>query len=592
MAWLECQSGDGAVNKRFSLKKAVTSIGRTRGNDLVLDDPNLSTTHASILRTGSTYIISPGKPGAVVYVNQRKIRRAQLAAGDTIILGRWSLTYHKGAMPAAEVQPVSEGGLSFMSELYKLSEDLMGAHSVDTLFKVLLGGLIKLTKAEKGFIIVFKDGGKHVAAAHKVSDDSVDRLSISDSVVKEVEISRKSIIVSDALHDSQFSSAKSVVDLRLSSVMCVPLIYHEDLYGVIYLGNDRITDLFTAKNLMTLEIYAAQAALIVHNALVLDQLRLDNDALRAQLATNDDGREMVGSSHKMEEVNRIVERVAPTDLAVLLLGETGTGKELAARHVHASSARNTESFVAINCGAIPEALLESELFGHRKGAFTGADSDKIGKIEASSGGTLFLDEIGEMPMHLQVKLLRVLQEHTIERVGDVKPRAVDLRVVAATNRDPKKLIEEGKFREDLYYRLNEVVVTLPPLREREDDITLLAQFFLKKYKARYNSTISGFSNEALQAIKSAPWPGNVRQLESHIRKALILADGPLLQPKDLGVSKSSRARIVPLAEAQEAFKLDYIRQVLELNGGNKAKTARDLGVDARTIFRYVEKLSL
>jgi transcriptional regulator with PAS, ATPase and Fis domain len=247
--------------------------------------------------------------------------------------------------------------------------------------------------------------------------------------------------------------------------------------------------------------------------------------------------------------------------------------------------------VAINCGAIPENLLESELFGHKKGAFTGADADKIGKIEAAGHGTLFLDEIGEMPMHLQVKLLRVLQERHIERVGDVAPRPVDIRVVAATNKDLQELIREGRFREDLFYRLNEITVSLPPLRERGDDIALLADSFLLRYRQKYGATPRGFTNQALTALRSWSWPGNVRELENRVKKALILSDRPLLNPDDLDLTDlAAKRQIVPLADAVETFRQDYIRKVLDLNNWNKTQTARDLGVDARTIFRYVEKL--
>ena len=257
--------------------------------------------------------------------------------------------------------------------------------------------------------------------------------------------------------------------------------------------------------------------------------------------------------------------------------------------MHRLSTRSKGPFVSINCGAIPENLLESELFGHKKGAFTGAVQDKIGKFENANTGTLFLDEIGEMPMNLQVKLLRVLQERVIERVGDLDPRPVDIRVIAATNKELDVEIEAGRFREDLYYRLNEVSIELPPLRERGDDIHQLARYFLSKYAEQYSAKTRGFNNEAVRAMRNYFWPGNVRQLENRVKKAVIMTDRALINGEDLGIKGSDKREILPLAEAEEVFKMDYIREALELNNWNKAETARDLGVDPRTIFRYIEK---
>jgi transcriptional regulator with PAS, ATPase and Fis domain len=422
-----------------------------------------------------------------------------------------------------------------------------------------------------------------------VDDRRVDLSAVSDSIIRQVEEDRRPVIVSDALRDNRFSDARSVVDLRLSSVMCVPLLYRNDLLGVLYLGNDSITDLFTERDLTLLRVYASQAALVTHTALLLNQLKLDNKNLRSRLDDAGQGG-MIGASDGMRQVFRVLRRVSPTDLSVLVLGETGTGKELVAREVHRLSGRREGPFVAINCGAIPENLLESELFGHKKGSFTGALNDKVGKVEAANGGTLFLDEIGEMPMNLQVKLLRVLQERTIERVGELQPRAVDIRVVAATNQDLAGLISSGQFREDLLYRLNEITVDLPALRERGEDIVMLAQFFLNKYRDQYGTRVKGFTNQALASLKQHGWPGNVRELESRVKKALIMSDRALLNPEDLGLAQSERREIKPLADATEDFKLEYIRQALDLNQWNKAQAARDLGVDARTVFRYVEKL--
>ncbi len=246
-------------------------------------------------------------------------------------------------------------------------------------------------------------------------------------------------------------------------------------------------------------------------------------------------------------------------------------------------------FVTINCGAIPESLIESELFGHVKGAFTGAIASRPGKFQAADKGTLFLDEIGELPINLQVKLLRALQERIVFRVGDSKPEKVDIRIVAATNRNLEDEIRAGNFREDLYYRLNVVNLWLPPLRDRGDDVLILAKALLTKHADELHSAVKGFSPAALASIKKAAWPGNIRQLENRIKKALVLCDEALLAPDDLDLGPGAETPIMPLEKAKEEFQRRYVLEALGRNNGNRTQTARDLGVDPRTIFRYLEK---
>ncbi|TNE88251.1 MAG: GAF domain-containing protein [Deltaproteobacteria bacterium] len=589
MSWLKCEHTITKNSASYVLNKPLTTVGRARGNDLTLEDGMVSQSHATIVRKGNKHTISLADRSAELYVNGRRTRSVELNYGDSILIGAWQVSYLEGEPAPADEADGDGLSLERIQRLVELSADLMRDTTPERLFTDLLQGIVELTRSEKGFLIVFRDGERHLAASHNVDDEQLDLTRVSDSIVKQVTETRQGLILSDAMHDARFGRAQSVVDLRLSSVMCVPMIYRNDLLGVIYLGNDSITDLFTEADLAVLKIYAAQAALVVHHALLVNQLRLDNRNLRERLRKSSQG-SILGNCAPMKAMFKILRRVAPTDLSVLVLGETGTGKELVARELHNLSGRKSGAFVAINCGAIPENLLESELFGHKKGAFTGAVSDKIGKVEAADGGTLFLDEIGEMPMNLQVKLLRVLQERVIERVGELQPRPINVRVVAATNKDLKELISEGMFREDLLYRLNEMEVQLPPLRERGEDIELLAHYFLNRYREQYQASARGFTNQGLLALKGYYWPGNVRELESRVKKALIMTDRALLNPEDLGLDAGVKRSVRPLAEAQEDFKLDYIKSVLDLNNWNKAQTARDLGVDARTIFRYVEKL--
>lgn len=589
MAWLECEHPIRRDRQAYRLRKVVTSIGRAPGNDLVLDDPDVCGTHASLVRGGGGFTIAPSDRHGVVHVNGRKANRARLEPGDEVRIGGWILKVRDGEPDAPTAEDVAS--LSTMQQLVRLSVDMMEAPTPERLFETLLEGLVGLTRAEKGFIILFKDGERHLAAAHNVvttGDGPLDLSRISDSIVDRVVDTLQPLIVSDALHDARFGKAQSVVDLKLSSVMCAPLLHQNDLLGVIYLGNDAITDLFTEQDLTLLRIYASQASLVVYTALMLNQLKLDNEALRARLGQTDGGR-ILGDSPPMRAVFRILRKVAPTDLSVLVLGETGTGKELVARELHQRSPRGNAPFVAINCGAIPENLLESELFGHVRGAFTGATHTKKGKFHLAHKGSIFLDELGEMPLALQVKLLRVLQERVVTRVGDTRSEPIDIRVIAATNKDLEREVREGSFREDLFYRLNVVALHLPPLRDRDDDVIQIANYLLQKYCEEFGTASKSLSAEAVISMKKYAWPGNIRQLENRLKKAVILADKALLTPEDLDLQPEDLEEITTLQEAKERFQRRYINEVLARNNGNRTKTARDLGVDPRTIFRHLEK---
>jgi transcriptional regulator with PAS, ATPase and Fis domain len=292
----------------------------------------------------------------------------------------------------------------------------------------------------------------------------------------------------------------------------------------------------------------------------------------------------------MLEVFRKLQKVAATDISVLITGETGTGKELIAREVHRRSNRVNGPFITVNCGAIPENLIESEMFGHVKGAFTGAIASRPGRFQQANGGTLFLDEVGELTQALQVKLLRAIQERVVHRVGDSKPEKCDIRILAATNRNLDEMIQTGDFREDLYYRLNVVNIWQPPLRERGEDIFIIGKAILSKYAEEMGSPVRGFSTAALAAIRKYEWPGNIRQLENRIKKAVIMAERQYVSPEDLDIKPEDMDPILPLNDAAEAFKQRYINEVLLRNGGNRTKTARDLAVDPRTVFRHLEKM--
>ena len=301
---------------------------------------------------------------------------------------------------------------------------------------------------------------------------------------------------------------------------------------------------------------------------------------------------MLGNSPSMQEVFGAIRKVATTNVPVLILGESGTGKEMAALAIHRRSPRKEGPFIAINCGAIPENLLESELFGHEKGAFTGAHVQRQGRIESAAGGTLFLDEIGELPLPLQVKLLRFVQEQCVERVGGRTKIPVDTRVVAATNVDLKKAMNDGRFREDLYYRLAVVVVKLPALRDRPGDVPVLAKVLLRKFAAQNGRPAADFSQKALRALQQHPWPGNVRELENRIKRAVIMAESRSVTPADLELGDSSEGGFRSLKEARESVEREMIQQALQRHGGKISRAAEELGISRPTLYELMEKLGL
>ncbi len=336
-----------------------------------------------------------------------------------------------------------------------------------------------------------------------------------------------------------------------------------------------------------------EVRVVVKRAFRMAELELENLTLRRQAQT--EGIEgIIGSSPSMEDIFQVIRKVATVDVPVLILGESGTGKELIARAIHRLSHRSNGPFVVINCGAIPGTLLESELFGYEKGAFTGADSRKKGRIEYANGGTLFLDEVGELSLSLQVKLLRFLQDHIVERVGGRDLIPVDVRILAATNKDLKKAVEKYNFREDLYFRISVITLSMPPLREREEDLLLLARSFLYRYSREFKKTIRGFSDNAIEALSLYKWPGNVRELENRIKRAVVMTDDEWVSVQDLEFSPvdSHQKRYPPLRKAREALEKRLISEGLLRHGSNITHTARELGISRQTLADMIKKYGI
>jgi transcriptional regulator with GAF, ATPase, and Fis domain len=576
--------------RAFPIFKKITSIGSAGGNDICLEQPSLSDYHAQIIFDGRDFNFSEVDTQGKILVNGKKKRRGKLIHNDRLTLGEIELTFSLYDEAADDSSNEIATEISGLRKLFEFSQRLMEVKSVSALLDELMDSVIEVTSADKGFLLLVEHGEPRVAVARNLSQQNLPNgvRHLSDSVIERVIQSKRPLIVSDALHDEQFKTSESVMNLKLCSVMCAPLLSQGELLGILYVGNDNVVNLFEESSLDVLSIFAGQASLILQNALLVDSIKSDFDALKQQLDANRFG-DIIGSCPSMREVFRTVEKVACADISVLITGETGTGKELIARAVHQGSPRKDEPFVVVNCGAIPENLIESELFGHVRGAFTGAVATRSGKFQQAHGGTLFLDEVGELPLPMQVKLLRALQERVVMKVGDTKSEHVDIRIVAATNRDLEQEMKRGAFREDLFYRLNVINVHLPPIRERGDDVLVLAKYLLAKYAEEYSSKIKGFTPHALIAIRKYDWPGNVRQLENRIKKAIVMCDKTLIGVEDLDMLPEAVSTITTLAQAREDFQRRYILEVLERNNGNRTKTAQDLGVDPRTIFRYLER---
>ncbi|HEY4883214.1 MAG TPA: sigma 54-interacting transcriptional regulator [Myxococcales bacterium] len=581
----------GAAPSFVPLVKPLTTLAAAADSDVRV--PDLRGVVA-IQFDGQSFIAT-ALEGAQLVVNGRKRGQHTLTNGDTIQLGTTQLVFQSGervAVPAQIQRPGSAAPESLATtRLAEFAGQLAREPGLDGALTRLLDALIEVVSADKGFVLEVTDGSPHILKARNFQRENVaDAVEgLSDTIVQRVLQTRLPLRIEDALHDAQFNASESVVNLKLASVMCLPLVMRGELVGAIYLGNDKLTNLFTERELEVATSFCSTAALLIELARQLDELRADKKALQDRLEAQAYG-DIIGACDAIRDIFHKIDKVAGTDISVLVTGETGTGKELIAREIHRRSPRHNGPFVAINCGAIPENLLESELFGHAKGAFTGAVAARPGRFQAASGGTLFLDEIGEMPVGLQVKLLRALQDHAVTRVGENKPEPVDIRVVAATNKDVDEEMKAGRFREDLYYRINVIHLHLPALRDRGEDAVMLAKWFLGRSVRELGSKVKGFSPQALVAIKRFRWPGNIRQLENRIKKAVVLAERPLITPDDLELRPEQLEPILPLAQARDEWQKRYINEVLERNSGNRTKTAKDLGVDPRTIFRHLERL--
>ncbi|MDR0390139.1 MAG: sigma 54-interacting transcriptional regulator [Spirochaetaceae bacterium] len=452
-------------------------------------------------------------------------------------------------------------------------------------------------------LIVNKEEKKlyfEVALGSKGAEVKKFTINMGEGIAGWVASHNMSIIVNDVRNDNRhLIGISDQIGYPSNTMIAAPMRVKDECIGVIELINKRGGELFTQDDLEWLEIFANQAALAVQNARYFERVQAEIQLLQDQLHTGQGYHTFITKSPVIQEKLEIIDKVAKTDSSVLILGESGVGKELFAEQIHLRSRRNKNPFIRVNCAALPEGLLESELFGHVKGAFTNAIQNRKGRFEAADNGTIFLDEIGDLPVQLQTKLLRVIQEKSFEKVGSDHTVKVNVRILAATNQDIEALVEKGEFRSDLYYRLNVLPLYIPPLRQRPEDITELAAFFLQKSMRAAKKQLSGFSDEVMETLLSYSWPGNIRELENCIERACIICKDDYIQNEDLLLSRAGGAVSYygadgsrNLKNAINAFKAQYITRVLEKNNWNQTGAAKALDIQRTYLSRLIKELNI
>ncbi len=486
--------------------------------------------------------------------------------------------------------------LASVAALSEIAQIVNSIQEIEPLLKKVLEIAMETLAAERGFVLLKSSktpDGFEIKYSHNFSDHQIaDIPHISSSVVHEVLDQGVPILLFDAQKDPKYSEAESIVIQKIQSIACVPLSLKNREIGAIYLDSLTRRSRFTKDSLPFLTAFANQAAIAIENAQLYQTLREENRRLRHEVQRIHGFNEIIGQSPKMQNVFDVMSRVLDSDATVLIEGESGTGKELVARAIHYNGHRKDKPFMALFCGSLPDNLLESELFGHKRGAFTGAISDKRGLFESVDAGTFFLDEIGELSSNIQTRLLRVLQEGEIKRVGENQIRKVDVRIISATNKKLLGLVKQGLFREDLYYRLNTIRIKLPPLRQRQSDIPLLAHHFLDKFAVSKKEKIKGFEKKTLNALLAYSWPGNVRELQNTIERAVVLARKEFIVVEDLQLNQTEVSDLIETGIPLKEIEKRLIQQTLQEQNNNISETARILGVSRRWLHYKIKEWQL
>jgi Nif-specific regulatory protein len=469
--------------------------------------------------------------------------------------------------------------------LYEIARSINSILEPENLLERVLEIAMTHLSAERGFVILAdpnKENGYDVVTMKNFSSQRTsNEYAASSSVVTNVLNTGEAVLTFDAPNDERFESSVSIIAQKILSIICVPLRTGERTFGAVYLDSSTMLKEFNDESLKFLTIFGDLAGIAIENAKRYTELRNQNERLKNEADVTHLFTNIIGKSDTWKRALEIVQRVLDIDVAILITGESGTGKELVARAIHENGLRKGLAFVAVNCSAIPESLIESELFGYVRGAFTGANAAKKGLVEVADGGTLFLDEIADLPFALQSKLLRLLQEKEYRRIGDTVTRSADIRIIAATNKDLKSEVKNGTMREDLYFRLNVVSIHLPPLRERKDDIPLLAKHFLQRTAQMYKRSIDSIHPDAMHMLLANPWKGNVREFQNVIERAVVLCKGTQLTPADLVLDFTQRNSILPNSVTLEEIERQIIETALDEMDGNRRRTAEKLGVSLR-----------
>jgi Nif-specific regulatory protein len=608
----------------FGLSGDPLSIGRDPSNVLPIDDPSVAPRHCRIVRrTGEEFEIQDTGSGGTTIVNGLPAIERILVHGDEIHLGecrflflRWDGEPLPGSrldgawcraqpglescsyrMPAASPDGAAAGTQvrCSVSLLLRAGAGIQLDRSAQEIAQQLLDVIFEAIPAEQGGILLF-DGQNQEPSFTSYRDREAGATAAVRTYGNIVDRARREgtgILAAGVLPDGIPAAAAHGAEAQPRSVLAAPVVALGRELGIVYLDACLSSAPFHEDHLELAGSFGSILGLALENARRMEWLQAENLRLREAMGLR---HEMVGGSPRMREVYQFVSKVAPTDSTVLIRGESGTGKELVARAIHQNSQRAEMPFLAVNCAALSEALLESELFGHEKGAFTGAYAQKRGKLELADRGTVFLDEVGEMPPACQAKLLRVIQERAFERVGGTRTIRSDIRLIAATNRDLKAAIGNGAFRADLYHRLNVVSLTTPPLRDRREDIPLLASYFVARHGKKARRRVTGIDREALAYLQAYDWPGNVRDLENAIERAVVLGSTDLILAEDLpeAVLESS-PETRPIGGYHETIRNEKMKAILgalDQARGNFTEAAKLLGIHPNYLHRLVRNLNL
>ncbi len=600
-------------------------VGRGTECEVRIEDPHASRRHCRIERLGDEAFVVDLDSANGTWVSGERIRRRPLGRGEVIRIGGTQLKVSGGiesrltAVESTQTQQMSRER-EMLQTLLAVLRRLQGADQVERAAELLIDASVSLTRAERGFVLLVESGKVVLALGRNFARESVaaPEKKLSQTLLRRALDSDGPLLFEDAAHDGEFAGVASISDLGLRSLLTVPLRHQGEVLGLLLVDHRLASGAFREEDVELLGGLAGAAATAlgaVRDRSQVKRLKRRNANLQRQLgrrvkAEKEEGQrlstldsvrygEVVGSSPAIQDLFGQMERVMESDVPVLIQGESGTGKELVARALHFGGPRAARPFVVENCGALPDTLLESELFGHVKGAFTGATRNKAGRFAEADGGTLFLDEVGEMSQAMQQRLLRVLQEGEVRRLGSDELIKVDVRLIAATNLDLRQEVEAGRFREDLYYRLKVVMLELPPLRRRQGDVRLLAEHFLSLESAEQGRACRALGAEALAAIEACAWPGNVRQLRNEMRRLVLLGEGEVaaaeLSPevlRTLTPDPASTDPDQPLPKRVEALESAAILDALRRHTGNRSKAAKSLGITRFALLRKIEKYGL